>query len=244
MRMTPADASHALQEWVQDIDHAITYSVNQEMWTKEEIEDQAALRAQREEEDEREWLSGRMVERPSAHELAQEAPIDEEDVWGHGSADCFYYRPTWDDEPSEFHADPGEDEGSAHDRWCDFALQSNAGAGLVRRMSSSRCAGASSGQSQGHSIPVAQTRHERAQIAGRPPRRAEFGSDQQFRAARSQWYQTYTGDVLEQFGGLAEQQDAFDAVLRSWRAYSDGRRSLSASQWDGRLTLAERRMNM
>ena len=48
------------------------------------------------------------------------------------------------------------------------------------------------------------------------------GSDQQFRAVRAQWYQDFTGEQLEANGSLAEQQRVFDAVARSWRAYSDG----------------------
>lgn len=240
--------SHASQEWAEEIKHSIIYSMNQEMWTKEEIEHEGAAHAERERIQSEISLSDEMIDRqlvewPSARELEQEAPADEEDVWGHGSADCFYYRPTWDDEPSAFHAHPGEDEGSTYDRWCDYALETMARP--ERRARSISCgAGASSSQSQGHAIPVAETRHERAQIAGRPPRRAEFGSDQQFRSARSQWYQTYTGEPLEPDGSLAEQQRVFDAVARAWRAYSDGRRSLSATQWDGRLTPAERRINM
>ena len=86
-------------------------------------------------------------------------------------------------------------------------------------------------------------RHVRAQIAGNPPRREQYGSLLQFRAVRSTWYRCFTGRSLEQFGDDASQQSAFDAVARSWRAYNDRRRSLSASQWDGQLTPAERRMN-
>ena len=184
----------------------------------------------------------RLPEWPSARELAQEAPR-EEVVWGHGSADCFYHRVTWDDEPSAFHAHPGEDEGSACDRLCDYALENMACP--ERRVCSSSCGtGASSSQSQGHAIPVAETRHERAQRAGPPPRRIVSGSDQQFRAVRAQWYQDFTGEQLEANGSLAEQQRVFDAVARSWRAYSDGRRSLGATQWDGHVTPAEKRMNM
>ena len=83
-----------------------------------------------------------------------------------------------------------------------------------------------------------------AQTAGQPPRRLDFGSDQQFRTARAQWYEIYTGKPLEPNGSLAVQQCVFDAVARSWRAYSDGRRSLSATQLNGHVTPAERWINM
>ena len=46
-------------------------------------------------------------------------------------------------------------------------------------------AGSSSSQSQGYELLIAETRRERAQIAEQPPRRIDFGSDQQFRVARA-----------------------------------------------------------
>ena len=82
---------------------------NREMWTTEDFEYEAAVLAQCEREDEcdaSDVRSGlcRWAEWPSEREVAQDAAVSDEQVSGHGSADC--YRP--DDEPSAFHVRPGE----------------------------------------------------------------------------------------------------------------------------------------
>ena len=135
-----------------------------------------------------------------------------------------------------------DDRGDAYEHWCDEQLEQHGRNASFHAGSSAKRKHDGSGSSRGDAMRLPE-RQIRAQAAGRPPRREDYASASRFRAARSQWYRRFTGDSLEQCGGLAIQQDAFDAVARRWRAYSDGRRSLSASQWDGRLTPAERHMN-
>ena len=84
-------------------------------------------------------------------------------------------------------------------------------------------------------------RSVRARVAGQPPRRKEYDCDHAYRRDRACWFERYTGKSLE--GDLAHQQRMYDATVRAWRAYSDGRRSLSASAWDGRLTARDRHHN-
>ena len=84
-------------------------------------------------------------------------------------------------------------------------------------------------------------RSVRARAAGQPPRRKDYDCDHAYRRDRACWFERYTGNALA--GDLADQQRMYDATVRAWRAYSDGRRSLSASAWDGRLTARDRHHN-
>ena len=163
-----------------------------------------------------------------------------------GSADCQYESlHAWCESQVLGTRSIIEDPSDARENWCDEELERQARNASVHSSSSNKRK-SDDGSSKTDAILSAgpgRSRHVRAQSAGQPPRRKRYRTCQQFRAARSRWYRHFTGDALEKCGGPAEQQDAFDTVVRSWRAYSDGRRSLSASQWDGRLTPAERRMN-
>ena len=168
-----------------------------------------------------------------------------------GSADCYYENVhAWHEAlPVVGTRAIIDDPDDAYDHWCEYEQ-------LERHRSDASAHASSSAKHRGESsssyvaklfspVRVMQVaeRHARAQSAGPPPSRKHYTSATQFRAVRSRWYQHFTGNLLEQSGSPAEQQSAFDAVARSWRAYSDGRRSLSASQWDGRLTPAERQTN-
>ena len=162
-----------------------------------------------------------------------------------GSADCYYENVNvWlEDQNFVGLRSIVEDPGDAHEVWCEDELERHPCLSIGRSSRALRCKGSSSQAdamqncsfvTSNHGWQVA-TRYARAQTAEPPPRRTQYPSDAQFRTARSRWYLSFTGKVLDQSGSLAEQQSAFDAVARSWRAYSDGRRSLSASQWVGRL---------
>ena len=170
-----------------------------------------------------------------------------------GSADCYYENVNvWlEDQNFVGLRSIVDDPGDAHEVWCEDELERYPCPPFGRSSKTLRCNSSSSQAdamqsstfvTSNHDWQVAE-RYVHAQTAGPPPRRTQYHSDAKFRTARSRWYLSFTGKVLDQSGSLAEQQSAFDAVARSWRAYSDGRRSLSASQWDGRLTAAERRMN-
>jgi len=90
---------------------------------------------------------------------------------------------------------------------------------------------------------------EQAMAAGAASARVDADAEEKRKAARTvrarQKYrkEKHQRELPEQCGSLTEQWRAFDAVKRQWRAYSDGRRSLGASMWDGHLTPAEGRMN-
>jgi hypothetical protein len=257
----PADPS-GMAELAQDIASSVANIIASEpdQWTAEEtaeMEERAQFWREYWEKSDR---LGVWREWPGPREFEEDAavPSDEEEVWGKGSADCYYYRPQDDsDGADEFYAHVGEDEGSMYERWCDANIESMRCTGGMRcgrdgahasssssSASSAHASSSSSGQVEVEAMQISD-RHTRAKTAGQPPRRAQFSSDERFRAARERWYHSFTGRrlFLEGCGSLADQQRAFDAVARSWRAYSDGRRSFSASPWDGRMTETERRMN-
>ena len=251
------EASTLALEWIESLINIIVS--NPDLWTAEDHAREAKRERYMRERDEREQQLLRMgvlVERqwPGPRELEQDA-IDYEaaqagTLWGEGSADCYYTNPcAWYDEdaadvPVAVH--PGEDEGCFDERMCESIVESMSRTVQPQRHIS--CEALSSvGSTSSEMVPAAhgrqQQKHKHAQAVGPPPARAHYSSDAQFHSARSQWYGRFTGKSLEQCGSLTEQWRAFDAVKRQWRAYSDGRRSLGASMWDGHLTPAEGRMN-
>ena len=89
-----------------------------------------------------------------------------------------------------------------------------------------------------------------AAIAGRPPQRRCFGpkgcaaANEAFCAARAGWYEKLTGRRLARDElSLREQFRMCDAIARTFRVFTDGRRSLRESVWSGRLTAREARIN-